>query len=449
MNEVLADLNTAMRKNERRDRKFHIVFIGASGAGKTSMLNLIGHFGVMNERGLDGILAGPKHYNDVKLERALQNTMASKTSASKSYDIKIGDVTLMITDTPGLGVDSAGIGKEKEHVENIVEHLKKVEYVNCIFLVINGRTPREIPELNYALSEISAILPNVVTNNMIICLTNCKKISNATLEIATLNKFFKREIGRNDTFCIDNPLCILENAKKLNQVDEEIEDIKHGFELASKEFNQILGRFKDFNQLSTTSFMEVYKAKQAVESEVLAITVHQHNLEQLQKQGNTKSGRVRFSKVVLIEDQHYNTLCDHPGCYSNCHLQCNLPHSYDAEIFKNCICMAGSSQPGVCTNCKHTYVTHYHQYVRFDRQVMCMEYDKIAAQIKQESTQALDQLSTRIQSFHKLSSIKNYIQVLSTQLEVVKLYQKTYGPTEALKTAQVRLESAIETIKLA
>eukprot|EP00731_Ephydatia_muelleri_P013351 Em0007g661a len=321
MNEVLTELKVAMTKNESRNCKYHIVFIGASGAGKTSLLNLIGNFGTMNEGGCDRITTDFKRYNDTKLERALDDPMASKTSSSRSYDMKIGDVTFMITDTPGLGVDSSGIGKEKENVANIVQHLKTVEYVHCICLVINGRTPRGIPEVKYALSEISALLPNVATSNMIMCLTNCEKIFQASLKPQIFHEFFKNVIDPNKTFCIDNPLCIMENAMRLNKIDDELEDIKHGFDLANKEFRKLVHSIKEFDPIPTTSFLEVYTAKQAVEREVLAITMHQYNHEELQKKKTAKNaGKVTFRRIIMTEDQHYNTLCDHPvmaaeGCY--------------------------------------------------------------------------------------------------------------------------------------
>lgn len=155
---------------------------------------------------------------------------------------------------------------------------------------------------------------------------------------------------------------------------------------------------------------------------ILEVTVHQYNKEQLDKLKKESTKKLKFSKVVMTADQHYNTLCDHPGCYSNCHLKCQLPHSFDTEIFKNCACMAGSCQTGVCAQCKHSYVTHYHHYVRFDHQEINDEYKKIVDQISKEGARALQELSAKIEEFDKKSSAKNYIQLLKTQLEVIKIY---------------------------
>ena len=451
MKQVLMELKAALGKEGRRGRPFHIMLIGASGAGKTSFLNFIGQIGAMNSLGFDGMVANLKLYNDAKLERAPDNPMVSKTSATMSYDMKIGDVALKITDTPGLGVDTAGFGKAKDNVQNIIEYLKTMDYLDCICLVINGRTPSGIPEVKFALSEISAILPNVAANNMIVCLTNCEKISKATLNLRTVNDFFKTTVAdREKIFCFDNPLCILENARRLSPKEYvcEIEDIKHGFTVASKEFTKFLYRLKECNAIPTTIFMEVYEVKQAIEREIIAITVHQYNQDQLEKIGKTDHRKVKFSKVVLTEDHHYSTLCDHPGCYSICHLQCCLPLSYDTAAFKNCSCMAGSGQPGMCGVCKHSYVTHYHHFIRFDRQEVYAEYENILSQIKQESSQALKELSATIEKFNKISSAKNFVQVLQTQLEVVKIYKTVITtPTEELKSAETRLVLAMATIR--
>ena len=277
MKQVLMELKAAMGKEGRRGRPFHIMLIGASGAGKTSFLNFIGQIGAINSVGFDGMMANFKLYNDAKLERVPDDPWASKTSATMSYDMKIGDVTLKITDTPPLGVDTAGFGKAKENVHNIIEYLKTVDFLDCICLVINGRSPRVIPEVQFALSEIAAILPNVATNNTIVCLTNCEKLSISTLDLNNVNDCFKTKVAdREKIFCFDNPLCILENARRLSpkEYDSEIEDIKDEFTVASKEFTKFLYRLKEFNAIPTSIFMEVYAVKQAIEREILAITVH-------------------------------------------------------------------------------------------------------------------------------------------------------------------------------
>ena len=444
INQVVSQLQTAMEKKERRGRKFHILFLGASGAGKTSWLNLIGQFCAMYDCGLDQLPTDFKLYNDEKLERDQGNPMVSKTSSTKSYDIKIGGVTLMITDTPGLGVDSGGIGKEKENVRNIVDYIKTVDYVDCICLVINGRTPRSIPAVKYAVSEISAILPNEAHHNIIICATNCLTVAQSTIDLKILGEFFKHGIVKDNVFYFENPLCILENARRLEKMDATIaEDAKYAYEKACKMFQKILLRIQAFDTIPTTAFMKVYIAKQAVEREILAVTVQEYNqkqLDELKKQYSSYA--VKLSKVIVTEDKHYNTLCDHPGCYSNCHLNCGLPHSFDTDVFKNCACMAGSSQVNVCVKCNHSYVTHYHQYVRFDRQEVHAPCDVIAAHLKKDSTQALQNLSVRIQEFMSVSSAKDFHQVLDTQVEVVKEYQGAYGITDQLKSAEERINSA-------
>eukprot|EP00731_Ephydatia_muelleri_P003547 Em0001g3547a len=388
MKQVLMELKAAMGKEGRRCRPFHIMLIGASGAGKTSFLNFIGQIGAINSVGFDGMMANFKLYNDAKLERVPDDPWASKTSATMSYDMKIGDVTLKITDTPPLGVDTAGFGKAKENVHNIIEYLKTVDFLDCICLVINGRLPSV---MQFALSEISAILPNVATNNTIVCLTNCEKLSKSTLDLNNVNDCFKTKVAnRGKIFCFDNPLCILENVRRLSPKEyaSEIEDIEDEFTVASKEFTEFLYRLKEFNAIPTSIFMEVYAVKQAIEREILAITVHQYNQDQLEKIGKTD-------------------------------------HRMD-----------------VTPSATYNVAFHCRMIPQLLRIVLAWQDP-----IKQESSQALKELSATIEKFNKISSAKNFVQVLKTQLEVVTLYKiNSKTPAEELKSAENRLVLAMATI---
>ena len=112
------------------------------------------------------------HFNDIKLENPKSGPMESKTSGATLYpNVQLSkSLTVTLIDTPGFG-DSRGIEEDKKHSQKIVDALKEADFVNCICLVINGSMSRMNATLKYVLTEVTAILPREVLNNVIVVFT--------------------------------------------------------------------------------------------------------------------------------------------------------------------------------------------------------------------------------------------------------------------------------------
>ena len=112
--------------------------------------------------------------------------MESKTTAATYYKIDFEQVKIGVVDTPGFG-DTRGIDQDKENIKKIVDKVNEVEYINCICLIINGRLARMTHQLQYVVSEISAVLPKATATNIVVVFTNVKHAIDLSFEVDSLD----------------------------------------------------------------------------------------------------------------------------------------------------------------------------------------------------------------------------------------------------------------------
>ena len=86
-------------------------------------------------------------------------------------------------------------------------------YINCVWLVINGRQARMSATLRYVLAEITPILPKEVLNNVIVVFTNTADALELNFDTEMFIDCFGREICHQYT--IENPYCRFEKAKMM------------------------------------------------------------------------------------------------------------------------------------------------------------------------------------------------------------------------------------------
>ena len=452
------------------DPSYKILFIGETGSGKTSLLNLIGNYGLVVELGYEAGVERFHSFNNIKFE--LNNErMASKTNSATMYSINIGgNWPIGVIDTPGFG-DSRGIDQDKENVGKIIETLKTVEYINCVCLVINGRAARMSGSLKYVLAEVTSILPKTVLNNVIVVFTNTSNLLFLTFDTRELTKYFGCEI--KNTYCIENPYCLYEKAKECQNetglsTQKIAEGLKEEFQKTAGVFDKMFAAIKPLEQVHTNDFQKLYDKKQEVEKTVLTTLVEYNNQTKLAKAIAIEEEKIKAAVrskslyegyeavnecYVTLSTDHHNTLCGHPECYSNCHIHCNLPKSMDKNAFKSCWCMRGGDKT-ICVQstdkpkggCGHSYRYHYHNEVRFEKRIekvvdpeMKKKFEEAKtvearAQVakreferkKQESEDKKKQLSkhlvTAIEEFEELGINRSYLLLLENQLFVIEQY---------------------------
>ena len=437
-----------------------------------------------------------REFNDIELENAQSSKLESKTDGAKLYNVKLRELEIGVIDTPGFG-DTRGLEEDKKHTEKIVEALKKEEYINCVCLVINGRQCRMSATLRYVLTEIGSILPRKVLENVVVVFTNTADILDLNFDPNSLREYFGGKVQQSRLFFTENPYCKFEKAKEMEgQLSpEKIERIlKTSFDKAIEMLMQMWDNIKDFSRVHTHHFIVLYQKKQEIERklmELLAAYDYQTELEMKIKHteeevdaalrrkelnANFESTQTKPAKWKVDKTQRHNTLCGATYCYSNCHEPCNLPKSFDKEEFKNCWCIRTSENGVDCCLCGHSYILHYHDEVRWEKEEETQtlvidketkkEFDKAESMeekakiVKQKlehdktkSEQEREMLNKcflkTIQEFQTLGINRNYVKLLENQLAMIKhrLEGATGQETQDLRETKAKLEREIQLVQ--
>ena len=473
---------------------YKMLLIGETGSGKTSFLNLLCNCGTIqalggkfNTNGIEQF----RQFNDVQLENAESHKMESKTSGVKLYNCELGELKIGIIDTPGFG-DSRGMKQDKEHVKKIIAALEGEEFVNCVCLIINGRQARMSVTLKYVMSEITAILPREILDNIFVVFSNTSDVLDLNFDPGELQQFFGQPIKH--FFPIENPYCRFEKAKQKQKqlpLDMIARSLQKAFEDTAEVLNDMYDIMKELKQVHTVRFVTLFEKKQEIERSVIELLTAYDNQKRLEKaiknaqeevdaafrtkdlkKGYKCMRSVKIAKVVSTS--RHNTLCGYKECYSNCHEPCYLDKSFDKEVFKDCASHGGNSY---CKKCGHHYTHHYHNEVKFV--IVTENKDYIDEDLKKQFDAAKSQeerarilkgklkkkltdseaererlsatLLSVMEEFHSLGVNRSYAKLIENQLRAIETHIEGATGDEAadlIKTKE-ELEKKLKIVKRA
>ena len=467
--------------------KLKILMTGETGSGKTSFLNLLYNHEIIRKFGTVDHLTP---FNDPALENAKKLTMQSKTSDSKIYDMILGDLSVSIIDTPGFA-DSRGMKEDEKHIQTIVRVLQSEDYIHGICLVINGRQARMSATLMYVMSQITSILPRQIVKNIIIVFTNCSSRLQLNFDPSTLQEYFGEATPSEHVFCIDNPYSLYTKYKETEgKLEPDMkEEIVDEFKRTAKVLKKLVGKMQGFSPVHTNLFINLYNKKLEIEKNVihlLAAYDNQTEIEsklvkaekELEAAISTKKLNENFRSTQHIrtckpiDTNRHNTLCGAAGCYSNCHVPCNLKKTFDRQDFINCAAMNGSE---FCTVCEHKYDLHYHNEVMWEVYEDTKEFVDEAMQKKFEEAKSTEEIAkiakTKIisekekseekkkvltskflpvlEEFQSLGINRNYVKLLENQLILIeqRLEGETGEKAKYLRKTKEDLEKKIKVVK--
>ena len=487
-----------------------MLLIGETGSGKTSFLNLICNYAHLEKLGRNFDKDGFEkllQFDDEDLENKGGRRMESKTSGAKLYDVTADSSTtcnykadldklkFSVIDTPGFG-DSRGFDKDDENLQRILSCIEDAEYINCVCIVINGRQARITANLQYVLTGIASILPTPVVDKLFFVFTNTADPIDMNFDLEELKTYFGEQVDTTACICIDNPYSRFEKAIKKEKEgkmkkEQIVQSLKKSFNDTREPLKEMCRKMKKFEKVHTRIFIQLHKKKQAIEASVLDMLSAYDNQKKLEKEITSAqkdvdaalikeqidSGfhcRKKILKAKSLDtDPIHNTLCTVPDCYSNCHLHCLLPMSFnDTTVLKNCYC-ANLGKCKDCRVCGHSLEYHYHAYRKWEKMTDDIDLvdDEMRKKIKEvtsmedkakalkeglekqhkNSEASREELSAKllekIKEFEKLSVGRNYAKLIESQIGVIKLRIK--GSLEGvhdLKKVQEKLEEKLKMI---
>ena len=363
---------SALFTNFSAEYNYTVLLLGQTGSGKTSLLNLMANcYGVCRVHGEKENLTeaelrafGQGRVTDLSVENALRDPMASKTSDARVYQIQLAsNWHFTIIDTPGFG-DSRGLEVDKRHVQRIMACLKeKIQSINCVMLVVNGRESRMTATMKYVLSQLTAVMPKAVMDHIAVVFTNTEKRRQLNFKIQAFS-----EVGMDlpKYECIDNPFGMVQeftSACDREIEEEDLEDLTKSIQKSLEALEKVGWMVHDLPPVPSISFSELNAKREEIEALLannLELIVQRERLVadlQRHRQEIAASGilvpltrRVTLWEIKREKFSWSKYVCHVSGCH------CNCATSQVISPFASLWCFFNESS--VCTRCHHNYARH-------------------------------------------------------------------------------------------
>ena len=443
-------------------RNFRMAFIGVTGSGKTSLIDLIGNYAQLGGCRIDRM----ETYRKVEFEEH-SGPMQSKTMTCVSYEMKINGIAMDIIDTPGLQ-DSKGEEKNRTNVENIISTLKNAKYINCICLVTSGRISRFDVLTQKAIKDVLGILPQEVKRNTIIIYTNVS----TQCDLSFCHKKLKDELGfQVKPYMLDNAYC---GWTKLNSIvdsdfdcsfDEEAEKtaLQHSLGKNFKTLDKLFNDIKLMKSVRTDCFGDLRRVSEQIkfkfkELKALEITKKslQEKIESLSKSltgthenMGTIQSRLDYIRTNVVHTTEYNTLCNEKECLKNCHAPCIYTGLITRNV-KECKCI---QQDGLCSICGHHYSIHAHHRFKFSEEEIKLrsglrknlveaeteeeksttliseqEYQLQTLKYTEKNIELKSEIAILLAEFQRISSKSTYEDIIDAELKTISAFISSFLP---------------------
>lgn len=224
-------IRTPWRSSER-DQDINILLIGATGAGKTTMINALANY--LSYDSLGAAVAGemqvliPSSFifssGDDSEEKTiligkpdkteqLERLGESATQLCRSFVFKVGNRRLRLIDTPGVG-DTRGIEQDEKNFREILSFISQYEHLNGICVLLKSNEDRATITFQFCVNELLRHLHIDGTNNLAFLFTNgrsnfyqpgsSKKSLQAILNKHRDNHGANIPFNNSNVFCFDN-----------------------------------------------------------------------------------------------------------------------------------------------------------------------------------------------------------------------------------------------------
>lgn len=418
----VGDLRKGIIKTQknRANQPYTILLVGETGVGKSSVLEFLANV-------LAGNPAFKYEFDIIEQENESGGSDSqSQTNEARLYDFESRNGQVVrILDTPGLA-DTRGLQQDELHKRSIASVIQKqIDSVNAVIILANGTVPRITVGTEYALSTLSAIFPKSLANNIAFLFTNVSSPLSWNFSQDSVPKVLKD----SPQYLLDNPLALQKKYDQLKNNPASKNLLKKMKNAVSSGENAALDMLVDvFDWLDklvpqpTTEILTLYEQSQNIE-QMISNTIAQMEQAAGQKKSFEKlvqaiqSGEAHMSSYSEFEQVNnalfweqqpstsHNTLCSETSCYQNCHVDCQLGFTLNADGLKGCWAMTEET----CRVCRHSLWKHSHYRVLWKQvsrsQVSTDEEMKAkwenAKAGKERDEEALKQLQVKINDLDK------------------------------------------------
>jgi len=338
-----------------------ILLLGECGSGKSTFLNYLCNF--FENKSPPHVVQFTETSASIVDEK---KQMDAHTQDCKTWGpFHYANTNYHIIDTPGLA-DTAGLEKDAQNLDKILECVSQCDTLIGIILVVNGAASRFTANLALVFSKLASNLPDEVLNNACVVFTNCQMASDRNFQIEMID-FLKKPF-----------FTYVQNSYKFGHEydleSEEFDAQDDRWKISMKKIGQLMTFFDGKQPKITRAFKELRTVRQQLKYElshcyqdIESLSKHEEVLRDLKQQieaaQQTKNLNAKFqikkmvTKTRFVETSYHNTVCR--ACNNLCHERCGLEYTPGGgDVFKGCACMSGDA----CSipECRHSFSSHFH-----------------------------------------------------------------------------------------
>ncbi|PYI08639.1 hypothetical protein BO78DRAFT_440566 [Aspergillus sclerotiicarbonarius CBS 121057] len=324
----------------------------------------------------------------------------SATQSTAIYPFQLGDVTVRLIDTPGIG-DTRGVEHDKKNMANILAALSNFDKIHGIVVLLKPNASRLTTVFRFCIKELLTHLHRDASQNMVFGFTNTRgsnyRPGDTFSPLKTLLAEY-REFGlglfKHTVYCFDS-----ESFRYLAAYKQGIDlgnrvQYTESWKQSADESQRLLDYFRTLTPHQVKSTMSLNDTRRTISqltkpmAEIMkainaSIDLNKDRAQELSRRELSQKelkGKLWVKKVSveLATVQRPRTVCADPECIefrnvhnshrttiykSICHNPCTLTGiNADAVGFPGLRCCAafGGDKSDKCNHCNHHWQQHLH-----------------------------------------------------------------------------------------
>ncbi|KAI1465830.1 uncharacterized protein F4812DRAFT_113863 [Daldinia caldariorum] len=423
----------------------NILVLGETGVGKSTFINAFVNYLTFNsldeakaEEELNWVI--PCSFSTQKMDRSRSDGVieqikikvgtsegehdgsegASATQRTMVYPVTIGNRTIRLIDTPGIG-DTRGIQYDKKNMADILTTLSSYDDLHGILILVKSNNARLTVTFNFCMKELLTHLHRSAANNMAFGFTNTR-ISNYTPgdtfgPLSTLiqnHSDIGLSLTTHTTYCFDSESFRYLAAFKNGVVMENEEDFRRSWKHSRMESLRLIEYFKSKKPHKVQNTISINGARQLIASltkpmaEISALIKANIAMseDRVKEMADTRVTGEKLKERLHIQKMHLRTkplemprtVCADKDCIelrddgggvvvtvykTHCHAECYLDNvQVDQVAHSGLIGCAAFGGSNYCNRCSHHWQSHLHVLFELEEYLATVTDTEVERQIQ-------------------------------------------------------------------